>query len=419
MILAIIYLSFLVSCAALWRAWKDHLTAKRKIAELTHKVNEAERIIAQRGALANEVAHEIKNPLTAILCSAETLFHLLGPQLEEAHRKSLDYIRSYGDNLLKLVSDFLDISRASTGLIEARPEPTTLPPIVESILGLLQANAMRKHISLRQFCTDAALAAHVDPRHFKQILFNLVHNAIKFTPDSGEVQVVIRSDFPNPFITIAVRDNGPGLEQSAIPHLFDPYYHAANNPNPSNIGTGLGLALCKELVELSGGSIWVESTVGVGTSFEFRLPAHFEPVHKTSSPASEAIKLGKPLEGQSFLVVEDEAGAREAIAALIEAWGGVVDQVAEASAAVEALGKRNYDAVMIDETLPEANGYDLARKVREILPGDNTTIIIASHNPCDRERLKKCGADRWIDKPLNGKALLNSLLHSGKFQVTH
>lgn len=418
------YLAVSLAFLVLIWAWWDHLVYRRRVRELQRRTLETERSLRQLGSLANEVAHEIKNPLTAILCSAETLDLLIGKDLDECHRSSLKYIKEYGDHLLRLVSDFLDVSRAETGNVKAKPEAVKIKPVLDTLVGLLNANAVGKQISLKTFLQEDDLEVYSDPKHLKQILFNLMHNAVKYTEAGGEVRIIVKQDFPHDRVLFAVRDNGVGIEPTELPTLFDPYT-TSDVVGKKELGVGLGLSLVKTLVNLNGGQIAVESKIGVGTAFEFFLPK-VERIGDEESQIIESDELdlsrspeSAPLVGQRFLVVDQDLGSREATSRLIEAMGGVVDRVALAIDAVEALGERDYDAVMIDETVDGVFAYELARMIREDCPKAETTIIIASDKHEDRDLMLECGADRLIAKPLNGKALLSSLLQTGKYSVAH
>ncbi len=408
---------FVLGCVALLLSIYRQRVSARTIKELRKRTLHAQRNLRQLGNLANEVAHEIKNPITAILCSAETLDHLIGKDLDPTHQKSLKFISEYGDQILRLVSDFLDVSRAETGNIEAKPRSIELSPAVESVVGLLESNAYSKKIEVKVSIEDEDLRLYMDPKHLKQILFNLVHNAIKFTPEGGEIQIVAGQDFPHEHVRIAVRDNGCGISHERSKLLFDPYHTGGDVAEGS--GIGLGLSLCKSLVELNSGEISVSSSPGVGSSFEFTAPVADAP----ESRKSGVIHLNpddKPLLGQKFLVVDEHSGSREAISRLIEAWGGVVDRVGLAVDAVDALSKKTYDAVMIDDTLDGIYGHELSRILKEEMGVNRgTTVIVTADERVHPNLLEDSGADYCIEKPLNSSRLLESLIQSGKCSITH
>ena len=188
----VLSLALITTIVAFCRAWWDHRELKLKIRVLEAKADEMKKKIQLRGQLAGEIAHEIKNPITAIQCSAETLELMLSDQIPPELSKSLRYIREYSDYLLRLLSDFLEVSRCEAGVNLPRPEVINLGETVEAVTGLLRSYAMKKHIIIE--VAQAHLDARVwaDSRHVKQILFNLIHNALKFTPDNGKVAVEIK-----------------------------------------------------------------------------------------------------------------------------------------------------------------------------------------------------------------------------------
>ncbi|RMG40499.1 MAG: hybrid sensor histidine kinase/response regulator [Candidatus Dadabacteria bacterium] len=407
-------LSLVVALTACLRAFYDHFYYKKRLGAFHCSLKKLRRALKDRGDLANEIAHEIKNPITAILCSAETLDLLIGEEIDPMHRQSLRFIKEYGDNLLRLVSDFLDLSRAESGNISASPEMVVVKDVVESVAGLLRSNAMRKQINLRVLITDWELKAYVDPRHIKQVVFNLVHNAIKFTPVGGEVQVEVKSCFPAGEVNISVKDNGPGIPEEKAEKIFNPYI----SDGTSDAGAGIGLALCKHLVELAGGRIKLESKEGLGSSFEVFIPA-VRDLRGVAIDDSQEIDVTsqRPLEGQRFLIVDENVGAREAVARLLEAWGAMVDRVSLAAEAVAAVGRKKYTTILIDDSVDGLHCFELARLIREDCRDQDLKIIVAARSQHDRAEIKKAGINRCISKPFNGKALFSSVAWSGTYEL--
>ena len=401
-------LAFSAAVLALARAWIDHRGFIRRVRQLEQEVQQARQALKRRSDLANEVAHEIKNPLTAILCSAETLELLIGPGLNETNLQSLRYIREYGDNLLRLVSDFLDVSRAEQAHLHARPEEVRLLPAIKAITGLLKGSAVKKRIALELLSLEKDPLVWIDPAHLKQIIFNLLHNAIKFAPQGGRIQVVVKNTFPDRYVSIAVQDNGPGIPPEILPHIFDLYTTGGGARRPFEVGTGLGLALCRALVQLAGGDISAQSLPGRGTSLEFTVLQH-NPQEDSSSTAGadSSDELQKAsLQGQRFLVVDKDQGARESIAGLLSAWGAMVDQVAKASEAVKAICQTDYSAIITDDCADGVSARELAQAVRSHGGKSATRIVIASQGSLPQEQ-QEC--DAFVEKPLNGKTLLESL----------
>ncbi len=373
-----------------------YLCARRELTVLRTKLHTAEKLITQRGLLANEIAHEIKNPITAILCSAETLDLLVGPSLDETNRKSLRFIREFGDNLLRLVSDFLDVSRAESHVIKAVPERVDIEKAVGAVTGLLRPYAQRKSIEIECHHLVDHWDAVVDPIHIKQIIFNLLHNAIKFTPEHGKVQILCTTEFPEPWIKITVKDNGLGIPEAAQQEIFNIYGRYEGNDSRQEVGVGLGLALCKNLVELAGGKIEVSSKQGIGTSFTVELPAT-PAEEKPNEQITPEQHLAQPLLGQKFLVVDVDEGVCEAMAALIRAWGGVADATTAIHEMTESLDMQGYDAVMLDERL-----YGEVGQVLQLQGGKEQNMVILPNT-----------------KPIDVTKLLANLIQSGRKHVAH
>lgn len=416
--LVVTVLAFMAALLALARAVADHFVLKRRLSQMEDKAQDVARLLRERGNLANELAHEIKNPITAILCSAEALDYMIGREMDAGHRKCLAYIKEYGENLLHLVGDFIDLSRAESGYLQSHPVRVTIGPAVETIVGLLQSFANKKHVTLNCELDAAALHALADPRHVKQILFNLVHNAIKFTPPQGRVRVWAQRSAA--LVKISVQDTGCGIPADQLGAIFDPYVHARREREAKEEGLGLGLAICKALAELGQATISVTSQVGVGSLFELSLPLWQEST-QPESPAREENEpaAAQPLSGQKFLLVDQDNGARDSMAELIKTWGGMVDQVTLATEALQAISREAYDAVMLDNTADGLYGYELAKLMREDLKSKATTIIVATEDEKEQELARDNGADECLEKPLCGKSLLKSLKQAGRSVMTH
>lgn len=413
--LIVIVLSFLAFGAAVFgliHTLKIRNLTEKKVRDLEEELSRTRTLLRNRGQLAGEIAHEIKNPLTAIHCSAEALELLIGNTLEEGQRKCLHYIKDYSEYLLRIIGDFLDLNRLESGAFDAVPEDIKVHSVIESVLGLLHASAQRKEIDIRYFVTQDDLTVWIDPKHLRQILFNLLHNAVKFTPNGGEIRVVALSDAASGRVKLLICDNGPGLSKEACSEMFEPYWRGKSD---ESAGAGLGLSLVKSLVETASGTIEVRSGPGAGTVFEIALPTHSTDFE---TQIFEEPSIYQPLLGQSFLIVDPDYGAREAIASLIAMWGGVVSHVAEAADAVKVLESANFDAVVADATGDAA--LNDVKILRHELRGRDTSLIVTSlDNEDGGIRAHEAGADNFLPKPLDGKRLLNTLLHSGSYRVEH
>jgi signal transduction histidine kinase len=368
----------------------------------------------QRIDFINVVAHEIRNPLTALLCSADALDLMLRDSIAAPHRQSLRYMREYGGQLLRLVNDFFELTKAEAGVLSAKPELVLLANELSAVAGGIHATAKEKGIELQQEACDPSLQVAVDPKHLRQILFNLLHNAIKFTPEGGLVKLGVREDLANSQAEIWVRDTGAGIAPDQLLQMFDLYVRGAQHL--SQPGAGIGLALCKRLVELSGGSISVRSQQGEGSEFVLRLPC--EHCSAPISATAEANVADQPLQGQRFLLVDQDLGARESLATLLRALGGVVDCASKTQEVLSALNSQLYSTVLVDRTSDGVECTELVRLVRSQPMQAQAKVITAGEYAQDQLSARSTSAqpkhpseapDAELSKPLNCEQLLRTL----------
>lgn len=389
---------------------------KEKLNTLQQLVEHERRQVRRQNYLVNEIAHDIKNPLTAILCSAEALDLMIGNNIEPAHRRSLQFIHQYSDQVLRLLSDFLDINRIQNGHVRSRKERVYPTQASEAVLGLLSAMAEREQVQLSVVVLSAVPPVLVDPVHLKQVLFNLVHNAIKFSGAGSEISVILSYTGDSSGVAIEVADNGIGIEASRIPSLFDPYQHC-DSPigEKRQHGLGLGLSLCRSLVELEGGVLSVRSEQGKGASFSFEVPIDPAAVHDLSwqyERVSEDYALlvdEEPLpvlDGQRILVVDPDAGACAALSSLIGAWGAMVDSVREAEDAVRAIAEHEYDSILVDTF---SSGEHLSRLLPAVQASTHARVprIIRAG---DFQEKASASGEVSLQKPINSRELLGALL---------
>lgn len=266
--LASVFAAFVAAISA----WSDHRLYKIHIQRLKTELEYTRLQIERRGLLANELAHEIKNPIAAILCSVETLDLVLGDSIDKDHRKSFKYIKEFSQALLRQISDFIDVTRAEGGTLSAYPTDVDLKGTIDSVAGLLSSSAIQRRIKVNFEKDDSLSWVYADSRHVKQIIFNLLHNAIKFTNPGGTVEVSIEASHENSMIVVVVRDSGIGIPTEKLSRVFDPYARISEEKQGEE-GVGLGLTLAKALTELNGGTIRIDSVLGVGTTVEVCLRA--------------------------------------------------------------------------------------------------------------------------------------------------
>jgi PAS domain S-box-containing protein len=337
---------------------EEQLRKKNEELELQNrKVQEANRLKSE--FLAN-MSHELRTPLNGIIGFAELMHDgKVGP-VSADHKEYLGDILTSSRHLLQLINDVLDLAKVESGKMQFRPEPVQLEKLVREVRDVLRTLTAEKRIRLSWEIDPTLTGIVADPSKLKQVLYNYFSNALKFTPEEGQVTVRARPDGAESF-RLEVQDTGIGIKAEDFGRLFVEFQQLDASTAKKYQGTGLGLALTRRIVEAQGGEVGVESKLGQGSTFYAVLPR----VLLSSEP--DAIDLPmrpRNLQQPSVLVVEDDAKERAWVVNTLTAGGYAVEVATTGQAAIQAAAERHFDALTLDLLLPDMSGWDVLRAIR-------------------------------------------------------
>lgn len=386
----------------------DELKRQQKILQdallVAQKANDAKRDFLSR------MSHEIRTPMNAIIGMSAVAFNYLDDKKRTAD--CLSKITFSSKHLLMLLNDVLDMSKIENGKLNIRQELFDLKNLVTSLAdinyGLATAKGLAFEIVISGFKDELLLG---DSMRVNQILLNLLSNAIKFTPKGGSVRLeirMLRSASDKIWLRFIVKDSGIGMKKEFLEHLYEPFEQADNGIARKYGGTGLGMAITKNLVAIMDGTIEVESQEGAGTTFMVGLPFGVSKVDKKTAAEMEEMRV---------LVVDDDNDTCEHAAVLLKGMGVNVDWALNGFEAIEKVRSaceddgRCYDVCFIDWCMPELDGIETARRMRRYVGPDVLIIIISAYDWSSiEEQAKAAGVNAFIAKPFFASNLYNTLL---------
>jgi PAS domain S-box-containing protein len=380
------------------------LEESRKLAE--ERLRETDRRKDEFLAL---LSHELRTPLTVLLMHSEFLHRMQGLP-PKAHR-SLEVLRRSAHAQARLVDDLLDVSRIITGKMTMTFDSVDLRAIVRATVESFADQAEGAQIRLLARIDSDVPPTSGDASRLQQAISNVISNALKFTPQGGEISVTLSQAAGQ--ARIEIRDTGVGIEPDVLPHIFERFWQADQSMTRSRGGLGLGLSIVQSIAQGHGGRVEAQSEgVGKGSTFVMTFPLR-PSSPKTSSPSAEPMHQNSQLAGAHLLVVEDDPGTRETISeALVDAGADV--RVAEsARAAVRALDEFTPDLLLCDIGMPEEDGCDLLRRVRargrEHGGAVRALAVTAYATPDDRARTRAAGFEGHLVKPFDASQLLTAV----------
>ncbi|NTU78101.1 MAG: PAS domain S-box protein [Chloroflexales bacterium] len=396
------------------------ITAEKQAEAALHLANaELARAARAKDEFLANMSHELRTPLTAILGYSEILLEQIHGPLSAGQQTALRQIAASGQHLLALITDILDLAKVEAGAVELQIASVQVAEVCQASLLLVRQQAAKKALGLELTLAPGLTTVRADPQRLKQMLVNLLANAVKFTPNEGRVRLEVVADVEAEVARFTVEDTGIGIAPEDLARLFQPFVQLDSRLSRRHEGSGLGLALVRRLAELHGGSVTVESTVGVGSRFTISLPVLPPPV-RDGPPAEPLDERGAAarlvpdapvnaepaMGGARVLLVEDNEESLRLVGDYLRAQGYEVLVARDGLEALHQAEASRPDVIVMDIQLPGMDGLEVMRRIRASGLRDTPILALtALAMPGDRERCLEAGANAYLAKPASLRTL--------------
>lgn len=389
---------------------RDHLeeVVRERTAELRLAKEKAEEASNAKSQFLARMSHELRTPLNAVMGYAQLL--RVDPTLTPKQETGLDTIYKAGEHLLTLIVDILDLARIEAGKAELYNQPMSLSLCLHEVINILSIQAQEKNLRLQlDVAPDLPDTVVADEKRLRQVLINLLGNAVKFT-DQGSVSLLVRrtqATAGRVGLLFEIKDTGIGMAPQQMERLFG-VFEQGGDARRREGGTGLGLAISRQLVRLMGGDIQVDSIPGQGSTFEFELNL---PLGDVVLPQTSVMAVGYVGASRHVLVVDDVEGNRELLSGILLRMGFAVDSAGNGQEALQHLATHRCDVVLMDVSMPVMDGLEATRRIRLEPSLLKLPVVVVSANATAAARAHSlaAGANGFLAKPIDPAALMNVL----------